>query len=251
MFSESLEFLTVTNRNCWVIGSFLAYLIEILVFAKLYHRTYRADANAFFSPEQLSAARRGESLEGLGRAVASIESRTSFLTALCEALQKGTAQMLPCSEGTTTVLADGRSALFRWFDVDSPAEGYIGLNVPAFLIVYDASGSKTAEGFVEGQNTPAPTETSNAIQYIAHHLDHLRSMLRTLIDQRRQLESGSPPWTAFDFLYFSLITQTTVGYGDILPNCSKVRKLVITQVVLGLTLLALIINLTFEPGKSG
>jgi len=39
MFLESLKSLTVTNRNCWVIGSFLAYLIEILVLAKLYHRT--------------------------------------------------------------------------------------------------------------------------------------------------------------------------------------------------------------------
>jgi len=176
-----------------------------------------------------------------------LRAERPFSPPFARALQKGTAQMLPCSEGTTTVLADGRSALFRWFDVDSPAEGYIGLNVPAFLIVYDASGSKTAEGFVEGQNTPAPTETSNAVQYIAEHLDHLRSMLRTLIDQRRQLESGSPPWTAFDFLYFSLITQTTVGHSDMLPNCTNVRKLVITQVVLGLTLLALIINLTFEP----
>ncbi len=29
-------------------------------------------------------------------------------------------------------------------------------------------------------------------------------------------------WSYFDFLYFSTITQTTVGYGDILPNSTVI-----------------------------
>jgi uncharacterized membrane protein len=54
--------------------------------------------------------------------------------------------------------------------------------------------------------------------------------------------NASRAWNIFDFLYFSLITQTTVGYGDILPNSTKVRAVVIVQILLGLFLLSVAIN---------
>jgi uncharacterized membrane protein len=36
-------------------------------------------------------------------------------------------------------------------------------------------------------------------------------------------------WGFIDFLYFSTMTQTTIGYGDILPNSSCIRLLVTIQ----------------------
>ena len=41
-------------------------------------------------------------------------------------------------------------------------------------------------------------------------------------------------WGIVDFVYFSAITQTTVGYGDILPNKTKVRAIIIMQILIGL-----------------
>jgi len=239
MFFESL----IANRNYWVIVSFLAYLVEILVFARLYHNAYRAGANSFFTPEHLHEARRRESLEELAESIVSLEARISFLTALREALQKGTASMSPDLEGVKTVLPDGRAGLFRWFEDDEPHMAVAGPVAPAFLVVCDPSGSTIAQGFVEGAGQP-PTETKDAVQYIAKHLQDLQCRLQTRIKRKLQLDSGSPAWSAFDFLYFSVITQTTVGYGDILPNCTKVREYVMVQVVVGLILLAVIINLT-------
>lgn len=46
-----------------------------------------------------------------------------------------------------------------------------------------------------------------------------------------------------DFVYFSLITQSTVGYGDILPNSTAVRVLVSVQILLGYLILVVLINL--------
>jgi hypothetical protein len=40
-----------------------------------------------------------------------------------------------------------------------------------------------------------------------------------------------------DFLYFSIVTVTTLGYGDIVPNSTSVRMLVVLQILLGLALI--------------
>jgi hypothetical protein len=49
-------------------------------------------------------------------------------------------------------------------------------------------------------------------------------------------------WSFVDFLYFSTITQTTVGYGDILPNSRAVRVCVILQILWGYYLIAVSVN---------
>jgi hypothetical protein len=43
-------------------------------------------------------------------------------------------------------------------------------------------------------------------------------------------------WGYFDFVYFSAMTQTTVGYGDIVPNTTSTRLLAAIQVLMGLAL---------------
>lgn len=49
-------------------------------------------------------------------------------------------------------------------------------------------------------------------------------------------------WSLIDFVYFSVITQTTVGFGDILPNNSIVRTAVVIQILLGLFILVILIG---------
>jgi hypothetical protein len=50
-------------------------------------------------------------------------------------------------------------------------------------------------------------------------------------------------WGYWDFVYFSAMTQATVGYGDIVPNSSLTRSLVTAQVLAGLALVGF--GLTF------
>jgi len=45
--------------------------------------------------------------------------------------------------------------------------------------------------------------------------------------------------TFSDFLYFSTVTQTTLGYGDIVPGSNRVRRLVTFQILIALLLLGL------------
>ena len=54
---------------------------------------------------------------------------------------------------------------------------------------------------------------------------------------------NNPIWGYFDFLYFSVITMSTVGYGDILPNSTLVRMMVVVEVVLGQIMLIVLLNI--------
>lgn len=56
----------------------------------------------------------------------------------------------------------------------------------------------------------------------------------------------------FDFLYFSIITATTTGYGDIVPNSTMIRVLVSIQILLSLIAFGIFITLiSFAVQKQG
>jgi ion channel len=73
-----------------------------------------------------------------------------------------------------------------------------------------------------------------------------RQRAERLLRKLATLDSAHPDaWNYLDFFYFSTITQTTVGYGDILPNSTTVRVLVSAQILLGYLIIAVMINFTF------
>jgi hypothetical protein len=58
--------------------------------------------------------------------------------------------------------------------------------------------------------------------------------------------AGNPATNAVDYLYFSFVTMTTVGYGDLVPGPDSIRMLAVTEALLGqiflVTALALLVG---------
>ena len=69
----------------------------------------------------------------------------------------------------------------------------------------------------------------------------------TLLGQTVAKEEG---WSRFDSLYWSFITATTVGYGDIRPVKRKSKVVAIIIAFLGLTLTGIVIAVAVQAATS-
>lgn len=64
-------------------------------------------------------------------------------------------------------------------------------------------------------------------------------------NQKTQNKTNSNNLNYFDLLYFSVITQTTIGYGEIVPKSRRCRLIVIAQVFTSLAILELALEKIF------
>lgn len=65
-----------------------------------------------------------------------------------------------------------------------------------------------------------------------------------------KIRTGEYRYDKWDFLYFSAVTMTTLGYGDILPNSTKVRKMVMAETLLGMIFMGALISSLFTKSKN-
>lgn len=66
----------------------------------------------------------------------------------------------------------------------------------------------------------------------------------------KEVELGEVPYPIVDFMYFSAVTLTTLGYGDILPNSSLTRASVMIETLLGLILIGIFISKVLEKKRT-
>lgn len=65
----------------------------------------------------------------------------------------------------------------------------------------------------------------------------------------KSVANGTFRYPLWNFLYFSTVTITTLGYGDILPNSTIVRILVMFETVLGVVIIGMFVSCLFWNKK--
>lgn len=78
---------------------------------------------------------------------------------------------------------------------------------------------------------------ANSPQQLRTALERLINAARyereTLLPNLRAQVGGRPECNILDFIYYSAVTLTTLGYGDILPNSTAARFVVMVNSVFG------------------
>src|SRR5262249_43251137 len=121
--------------------------------------------------------------------------------------------------------------------VASPAAGVVAL-IYGVNIEDKETGEKHAGTLMEG-----PYDLMDLPEVVGRWAATLEWKSKILLSKIVSLNTEAPQvWSVVDFLYFSLISQTTVGFGDILPNSTGVRAVVGLQVILGYVLLIVVLN---------
>jgi hypothetical protein len=104
------------------------------------------------------------------------------------------------------------------------------------LRIFDAHGNQVA-GFETGLGGERIRDSVRRI------LKTIQARIDSCYGRIGELEtSDSPAWSFWDFFYFSVVIQSTVGLGDILPNSSRVRKAVVFQILIGYAIIVGAVN---------
>lgn len=160
----------------------------------------------------------------------------SLIRDLDAALAKGEAVILPESAPGEVVLSSRYTYKFKISGT--------GFSVPIlYLEVFDEN-NKLQDTYIDPTLLRAlPVHGPHFREFTRRYLDELENRcahFETLVSDAQG--EGTQVWGIWDFLYFSVVIQTTIGLGDILPNSTLIRKLVILQTVIGYGILIILLN---------
>jgi hypothetical protein len=249
------------------------YFCGMLSFAWIYFFIYKVvDPDAFTITVAAVERRKAEQnletdlplLTGLAPKLADLEALRANPDAIMRARQA--ADNAKNDDETFVPVSDGRAIRF--------AKTWHAAKVPYtvdVLVVRTREGRHSlhdVEPTVEGrQSDPRVAGLANATTqekataiieewYNEVKRDHDR-VAKSVADARAVLEgkAGRVRCEFFDFLYFSVVTGSTVGFGDIVPNSPWVRIVVMAEAILGVAYVTFNISLLWpekdETGPTG
>ena len=222
----------LAEDNYWLLLVFALYLITILIFSLVYYVIHSRNPESFSFNEDVLRSQRELFKSEAEKGIVLLSTRLAALNDLTNEL-KGAPLPFP-RVGNTNIIEIGD---FRFECKTNAVISAIpgGMRVTYALDLYNKS-----DKIGDWISPMSAFQLPDIIKTTEKKLTKLRKRLATL-------STTSPMvWSYWDFLYFSVITQATVGYGDILPNRTAVRMLVCLQTLIALVFLVVVINLVFR-----
>lgn len=101
---------------------------------------------------------------------------------------------------------------------------------------------KNDQGNQSNIRNPMYSNLSSILEHSIVFIDHDYKIIN---DTFNMIESNGVRFPLLDFLYYSAVTITTTGYGDILPNSTTIRTIVMFETFFGVGIPGLFVSLLF------
>ncbi|HKI05352.1 MAG TPA: potassium channel family protein [Thermoanaerobaculia bacterium] len=242
------------NRNQWILSVFLFYVALVFLFGAIYFLIYSSNRRAFaFNSDIIRSQSRAVEIDSYSR-LEQLELELRQLKQLKQDLVTMDADPTLGREFgglflTSTFRGAGRDYTVIWPKARNAFPGG-GEPPPTNLRITTLDGEESVR--VVGSSHYDLPQTASEFRSLCDKWisdwEATQEEVQAVLDS---LGTDSPKvWSYWDFLYFSAITQFTVGYGDILPNSTFVRLVVLLQTCIAALLLVVVINVAFTTGAS-
>ena len=237
---------------------FGAYVINMLLFAAAYFAIYLNQPQAFaFNSDILRSQAEAFKIDAASE-IKEFSQGIELLDTLINSIKSGKAIIRDDGNGgMQTFVTTGLDFVFT-------AEVHGGGQTPPVVdmkfTVIDKDGKKQ---FSKRGDFSLPAESFfSKRRWVPENFQDALKSSNILVERwstdRAELErkvgtiggQAAEVWGFADFVYFSAITQSTVGYGDILPNSTAVRLVVVLQLIISTILLVVVINMVVTSGKN-
>ncbi len=261
------------NKKIWLLVTiFVIYVCLIGAYAEGYHYLYQSNPNSFKFNNEIKTTASESLLEQRKKELIQLRSYANILEKLANALNRTTGQLASSSDfgGWETIEFKTEEFFLEYANAPSwtvyESDNYYKTDVVTvwgrdssriFSRTVRTDGPQIASvsngldsSFVDSIFGLRPLRYGASLSQMAGEAvgscDSLAKELASLDPFAREL------WSFADFIYFSAVIQVSGSANDLLPNSTKTRLIVASQVLMGIFLLVVVIASvsTEGPGES-